>query len=61
MYVDDKLKKMDARSHKITEKSFMDIVFEVEMGTTCVRTTKRQHSISMRPGEVQYLDSTAPV
>ena len=39
----------------------MDIVFEVGMGTTCVRPTQRQHSISMRPAEAQYLNSTTPV
>ena len=37
MYADDKLKQMDARSRTITEKRIMDILFEVEMGTTCAR------------------------
>ena len=49
MYVDDKLKQMDAHSLTITEKRIMDILFEVEMGTTCVVPIQRQHSISMRP------------
>ena len=37
MYVDCKLKQMEARSRTITEKRIMDILFEVEMGTTCAR------------------------
>ena len=47
MYVDDKLKQKDARSRTITEKRIMDILFEVEMGTTCVTPTQTQNSISM--------------
>ena len=47
MYVDDKLKQKDAHSRTITEKRIMDILFEVEMGTTCVTPTQTQNSISM--------------
>ena len=61
MYVDDKLKYMDARSHTITEKRIMDILFETEMGTTCVRPIQRQHSISMRPAAAQYSNTATPV
>ena len=43
MYVDDKLKQMDARSRTIIEKRIMDILLEVEMGTTRVTPTQRQH------------------
>ena len=41
MYADDELKQMDARSRTITEKRIIDILFEVEMGTTCVTPTQR--------------------
>ena len=58
MYVDDKLKQKDARSRTITEKRIMDILFEVEMGTTCVTPTQTQNSISMSPAEVQYSNAT---
>ena len=61
MYVDNKLKQMDARSHAITEKRIIDILFEVETGTTCVASTQRQHSISMRPAEAQYSNAATPV
>ena len=61
MNVDDKLKQMDAHSRTITEKRIMDILFEVEMGTTCVTPTQRQYSISMRPAEAQYSNATTPV
>ena len=61
IYVDDKLKQMDARSRTITEKRVMDIFFEVDAGTTCVAPTQRQHSISMRPAEAQYSNATTPV
>ena len=61
IYVDDKLKQMDARSRTITEKSVMDILFEVDTGNTCVAPTQRQHSISMRPAEAQYSNATTPV
>ena len=47
LYVDDKLKQMEACSHTITEKRIMDIIFKIEMGATCVTPTQRQHSISM--------------
>ena len=60
MYVDDKLKQKDARSRTITEKRIMDILFEVEMGTTCVTPTQTQNSISMSPAEVQYSNATTP-
>ena len=39
----------------------MDILFEVETGTTCVAPTQRQHLISMRPAEAQYLNATTHV
>ena len=61
MYVVDKLKQMDARSRAITGKRIMDILFELEMGTTCLTPTQRQHSISMRPIEAQYSNATTPV
>ena len=61
MYVDNKLKQMDARSRAITEKRIIDILFEVEMGTTCVASTQRQHLISMRPAEAQYSNAATPV
>ena len=61
LYVDDKLKQMDARSRTITEKRIMDILFEDEIRTTCVAPTQRQHSISMRPAEAQCSNATAPV
>ena len=61
MYVDDKLKQMDAHCFTITEKRIMDILFEVEMGTTCVVPIQRQHSISMRPAKVQYSNAKTPV
>ena len=61
MYVDDKLKQMVACSCTITEKRIMDILFGVEMGTTCVTPTQRQDSISMRPAEAQYSNATTPV
>ena len=32
----------------------MDILLELEMRTTCVTPTQRQHSISMRSAEAQY-------
>ena len=51
MHVVDKLKQIDPRSLTITEKRIMDILFQLEMGTTCVTPTERQHSISMRPIE----------
>ena len=38
MYVDGKLKQMNARSHIITEKRIMDILFKVEMETTVCKT-----------------------
>ena len=38
-----------------------DILFEIEMRTTCVTPTQRQHSISMRPAEAQYSNATTPV
>ena len=52
---------MDGRSRTITEKRIMNILFEVEMETTCVTRTQRQHSIIMRPAEAQYLNATTPV
>ena len=61
MYVDNELKQMDARSRTITEKRIMDIVFQVEMGTTCGTPTQRQHSSDMRPAEAQYSNATTPV
>ena len=61
MYVDAKVKQMDARSHTITKKRIMDILFGVEMETTCVTPTQWQHLISMRPAEAQYSNATAPV
>ena len=61
MYVNNRLKQMDARSSTITERKMMDILLEVEMGTTCVPPTQRQHSISVRPAEAQYLNATTPV
>ena len=61
MYFDDKLKQMDARFCRITEKRIMEILFEVEMGTTCVTHTQRQHSISMRPVEALYSNATTTV
>ena len=61
MYVDDKLRQMDARSRPITKKRIMDILFEVEMRTTCVTPTQRQYSISMRPAEAQYSNATTSV
>ena len=60
VYVDDKLKQMDARSRTITEKRIMDILFKVEIGTTCVAPTQRQHLISIRPAEAQYSNATTP-
>ena len=60
VHVDDKLKQMDARSRTITEKRIMDILFKVEIGTTCVAPTQRQHSISIRPAEAQYSNATTP-
>ena len=41
MYVNNRLKQMDARSSTITEKKMMDILLEVEMATTCVPPTQR--------------------
>ena len=61
MYVEDKLKQMDARSRPITKKRIMDILFEVEMRTTCVTPTQRQYSISMRSAEAQYSNATTPI
>ena len=49
------------QSHTIIKKRIMDILFEVEMGTMCVRPTQRQHSISMRPTAAQYLNAAKPV
>ena len=40
MYVDDKLKEIDTHSSTITEKKIMDILFEIEMRTTCVTPTQ---------------------
>ena len=57
----DKLKLIDACSCTITEKRIMDILFEVEIGTTYVTPFQRQHSISMRCAEAQYLNVTTPV
>ena len=61
IYVNNKLKQMDARSHAITEKRIMDTLFEAKMGTTCVISTQRQSSISMRPAEAQYSNAATPV
>ena len=61
MYVDDKLKEIDTHFSTITEKKIMDILFEIEMRTTCVTPTQRQQSISMRPGVAQYSNATTPV
>ena len=56
MYVDNKLKQIDARSYKITKKGIIDILFEVQIGTTCVTSAQRQHSISIRSAEaLQHL------
>ena len=38
----------------------MDFLFEVEMGTTHVTPTQRQHLISMRRAETQYSNATTP-
>ena len=59
-YVDDKLKEIDTHFSTITEKKIMDILFEIEMRTTCVTPTQRQQSISMRPGVAQYSNATTP-
>ena len=61
MYFDDKLQQMDARFCRITEKRIMEILCEVEMGTTCATHTQRQHSISMRPAEALYSNATTTV
>ena len=60
LQVENKLDQMDVLSCTITEKKIMYIIFEVEMGTTCVTTTQRQHSISMRPTEAQFLNAATP-
>ena len=60
MHVENKLDQMDVLSCTITEKRIMYIIFEVEMGTTCVTTTQRQRSISMRPTEAQFLNAATP-
>ena len=61
MYVNNRLKQMNARSSTITERKMMNILLEVEMGATCVPPTQRQHSIRVRPAEAQYLNATTPV
>ena len=56
MHVDNKLKQIDARSYKITKKGIIDILFEVQIGTMCVTSAQRQHSISIRSAEaLQHL------
>ena len=54
------LKQIDAHSHTITKKRILDILFEVEIGTTCVTPIQRQYSISMRPAEEQYSNIATP-
>ena len=39
----------------------MDILLELEMRTTCVTPTQRQHSISMRSAEAQYSNAATAV
>ena len=41
MYVDGKLKQMDARSRIITVKRIMDILFKIEMETTVCKTCSK--------------------
>ena len=55
------LKQIDAHYRTITKKRIMDILFEVEIWTTCVTPIQRQYSISMRPAEAQYSHVATPV